>query len=64
MVWRAELREQEAPKGRELLLWVEREQRLGKGGEYVKSTTPKKQLEIKSKIGNRKKGERRGFKFH
>ena len=39
-----------AAMGRELLLWVERGQRLR--GEYRKSTPPQKQLERKWKTGN------------
>ena len=64
MTLRAELGEQEAPKGREPLLRAERGWRLGTGGAYGKNTPPKKQLERKWKIGNShrdstKKGERR-----
>ena len=52
MVQRDELGERGAVEGREWFLHMERGRRLGRGGEYGKSTPPQKQLERKWKIGN------------
>ena len=68
---RAELGEQEAPKGRERLLRAERGWRLGRGGEYGKAPLPKNSWRESRKLETaagtklkREKGQRRGFKFH
>ena len=80
MAWRAELGEQEATKGREPLLRVERGKRLGRGEHMGKAPLLKsswresRKLEtaaeskLKREKGERRKrkekGERRGFKSH